>query len=390
MHKLVAGLLGAAALACLSVPAIAQQPLKIGVIMPYSGQLADAATQMDNGIKLYLKRHGDVVAGRKIELIRKDTGGIAPDVAKRLAQEMIVRDGAEIITGLIVTPNALAVSDVSSQAKKFIVIMNAATSVIITKSPYSVRVSMTLPQVSDSMGLWAAKSGVKKAYTMVSDYGPGHDAEAAFQRAFKAAGGEIVGQVRMPVSNPDFAPFVQRAKDLNPESIFVFIPAGIQPAALGKAFAERGIDPSKTKIFGTGEVTDEPAVKSMGDASKGIITAWHYDFNHQSQLNAAFVKEFNELAPGPKPNFLAIGGYDGMHVIYEALKKTGGKTDAEALTAAVKGMRWESPRGMITIDAATRDIVQTIYIRRVDKVGNELLNVEIDKVVDVKDPPPAR
>jgi branched-chain amino acid transport system substrate-binding protein len=389
MRKIV-GPVGLVAIALLSAPAAAQQPLKIGVIMPYSGQLADAATQMDNGIKLYMKRHGDVVAGRKIELIRKDTGGIAPDVAKRLAQELIVRDGAEIITGLIVTPNTLAVSDISSQAKKFIVIMNAATSVIITKSPYSVRVSMTLPQVSDSMGLWAAKSGVKKAYTMVSDYGPGHDAEAAFHRAFKAAGGEIVGQVRMPVSNPDFAPFVQRAKDLNPESIFVFIPADIQPEALGKTFAERGIDPNKTRIFGTGEVTDEPAVKSMGEAASGIITAWHYDFNHQSPLNAAFVKDFNALAPGPKPNFLAIGGYDGMHVIYEALKKTGGKTDAEALTAAARGMKWESPRSMITIDAATRDIVQTIYIRRVQKVGNELLNVEIDKLVDVKDPPPAR
>ena len=390
MRKVVVGLLGMAAVAWASAPTAAQQPLKIGVIMPYSGQLADAATQMDNGIKLYMKQHGDVVAGRKIEIIRKDTGGIAPDVAKRLAQELIVRDGAEIITGLITTPNTLAVSDVSEQAKKFIVIMNAATSIIITKSSYSVRISMTLPQVGDSLGLWAAKSGVKKVYTMVSDYGPGHDAEAAFQRAFKAAGGEVVGQVRMPVSNPDFAPFVQRAKDLNPEAIFVFIPAGIQPAALGKTFAERGIDPNKTKIFGTGEVTDEPAVKSMGAASRGIITGWHYDFNHQSPLNAAFVREFNQLAPGPNPNFLAVGGYDGMHVIYEALKKTGGKTDAAALTAAAKGMKWESPRGMIQIDPETRDIVQTIYIRRVEKVANEYLNVEFDKIPDVKDPPRAR
>jgi len=288
------------------------------------------------------------------------------------------------------TPNALAVSDVAEQARKFMVIMNAATSIITTKTQYSVRVSMTIPQVTDSLGAWAYNSGVRKVYTMVSDYGPGHDAEDAFSRAFKAAGGEIVGSVRMPVSNPDFTAFVQRAKDLNPEAIMVFVPSGVQPAALGKSFADRGLDATKIKIFGTGEVTDESAIKSMGDASLGIITAWHYDYNLQSKRNQDFVKAYNELAPGPKPTFSSAGGYDGMHVIYEALKKTGGKTEAGLLVAAAKGMSWDSPRGRMSIDPETRDVVQTIYIRRVEKVGGNLVNVDFDKVENVKDPVKAR
>jgi branched-chain amino acid transport system substrate-binding protein len=332
-----------------------------------------------------MKQHGDTVAGRKIELLRRDTGGPNPDVAKRLAQELVVRDGADIIAGFTLTPEALAASDVSAQAKKFMVIMNAATSIITTKSDYSVRTSMTLPQIGATMGGWAAKQGVKKAYTMVSDFGPGHDAEAAFQGAFKAGGGEIVGSVRMPVANPDFSAFVQRAKDLNPESIFVFVPGGAQPAALGKAFAERGVDPRKIKIFGTGEVVDEQAVKRMGDDALGIITAWHYDYNHDSKMNKEFVKAFNTEFKR-NPDFFSVGGYDGMHVIYEALKKTGGKADADSLIAAAKGMKWESPRGPMSIDPETRDMIQTIYIRRVEKVGGNLVNVEFDKIENVKDP----
>jgi branched-chain amino acid transport system substrate-binding protein len=386
MHKMLMGV-SALAIALGASAAQAQTPLKIGLIMPYSGQFADTATQMDNGIKLYMKQHGDTVAGRKIEIIRKDTGGVAPDVAKRLAQEMVVRDGVDILAGFVLTPNAMAASDVSDQAKKFMVIMNAATSIVTTKSPYSVRVSVTLPQVTESLGTWAAtKGGLKKAYTMVSDYGPGHDSEGGFQRAFKAAGGEIVGAVRMPVANPDFSAFIQRAKDLNPESIFAFVPAGAQPAAFGKALAERGVDPAKMKVLGTGEVTDELAVKSMGDAALGVITAWHYDYNHDSKLNKEFVKAYGEANPGPKPNFLAVGGYDGMHLIYETLKKTGGKSDAESLVGAAKGMTWESPRGPISIDPETRDIIQTVYIRRVEKVGGNLVNVEFDKLENVKDP----
>jgi branched-chain amino acid transport system substrate-binding protein len=367
----------------------AQEPVKIGLIMPYSGQFADTATQMDNGIKLYVQRNGDSVAGRKIELIRRDTGGVAPDVAKRLAQELVVRDKVDILAGFVLTPNALAAGDVSAEAKKFMVVMNAATAIITTKSPYMARTSVTVPQLNESFGTWAYKSGIRKVYTMVSDYGPGHDAEGAFQRAFKEAGGEIVGSVRFPVANPDFSAFVQRAKDLNPEAIYIWVPGGAQPAAIGKALAERGIDPRKTKILGQGELAEEEALQSMGEAGLGIITVYHYDLNHDSALNRDFVKAYND-ANRRNPNIYAMGGYDGMHLIYEALKKTGGKTEGDALIAAAKGMAWESPRGPMSIDPATRDVVQTVYIRRVEKVGNQLRNVEFDKIENVKDPVKAR
>jgi branched-chain amino acid transport system substrate-binding protein len=376
----------AAMLAAVMLPASASAQIKIGVINAYSGQFADTAAQMDNGIKLYMKQHGDTVAGKKIEIIRKDSGGPNPDVAKRLAQELVVRDKVDILAGFTLTPEALGAASVSEEAKKLMVVMNAATSIITTKSPYIVRVSLTLPQIADTLATWAVKKGgVKKAYTMVSDFGPGVDAEGAFQKAFKDAGGEIVGSVRMPVANPDFSAFVQRAKDLNPESIFLFIPGGAQPAALGKTFAERGIDPKKVKILSTGEPVDETAIKSMGDIALDRISAWHYDFNHKSKMNADFVKAFNADYKR-NPDFFAVGGYDGMHLIYEALKKTKGNTDGDALIAAIKGMKWESPRGVIWIDPETRDVVQTVYIRKVQKVGNDILNVEFDKVDNVKDP----
>jgi branched-chain amino acid transport system substrate-binding protein len=366
-------------------PAIAQQTVKVGVILTYSGQFSDAAAQIDNGIKLYMKQHGDTVAGKKIEIIRKDVGGPAPDVAKRLAQELIVRDNVDILAGFALTPNALAVGDVSAEAKKFMVVMNAATSIITTKSPFMTRSSLTLPQNTEPLGAWAYRQGVRRVYTMVSDYGPGHDAEGAFQRAFKEAGGEIVGSVRMPVANPDFSAFVQRAKDLNPEGIFVFVPGGAQPAALAKAFVERGLDPKKIRIMGQGELSDESALKAMGDLAIGIITAFHYDQNHDSKLNREFVKAYNAEFKR-NPDFFSVGGYDGMHLIYEVLRKTAGKTDAEALVNAVKGMKWESPRGPISIDPETRDVINTVYIRRVEKVGGNLVNVEIEKFENVKDP----
>jgi len=381
-------LIGLVSLAALLVPptGYAQQTVKIGLIMPYSGQFADPATQMDNAIKLYMKQKGDTVAGKKIEVIRKDSGGVAPDVAKRLAQELIVRDKVDILAGFVLTPNTLAAADVSAEAKKFMVVMNAATAIITTKSPYMVRTSATVPQLTETFGAWARRSGIKQAYTMVSDFGPGHDAEQGFQRGFKEAGGEIMGSVRFPVANPDFAAFVQRAKDMNPESIFIFVPGGVQPAAIGKAVAERGIDARKTKVLGMGELTEDEARKSMGDASLGIITVYHYDHNHDSALNRDFVKAFNAEYAGRNPNIYSIGGYDGMHLIYEALKKTAGATDGDALVAAAKGMKWESPRGPVAIDPETRDVVQTVYIRRVEKVGGQLLNVEFDKIENVKDP----
>jgi len=389
MRKITGALCGVAAAVFAASSAHAQQPLKIGVILPYSGQFADGATQMDNGIKLYVQQHGDAVAGRKIEIIRRDTGGVAPDVAKRLAQELVVRDNVDVLAGFLLTPNAMSAAAVSDEAKKFMVVMNAATAIITTKSPYMARTSLTIPQTTEVFAAWAYKNGIKKAYTMVSDYGPGHDAEAAFQRAFKEAGGEIVGSVRFPVNIPDFAPYLQRAKDANPEAIFLFVPGGSQPAAFAKALKDVGIDPHKTKILGQGEITEENALASMGDAGLGIITSFHYDHAHDSKTNKEFVKAFND-AFKRNPDFFSVGGYDGMHLIYEAVKKTGGKTDAEALIAAAKGMKWESPRGPISIDPETRDIVQTIYIRRVEKVGGELRNVEFEKIENVKDPVKAR
>ena len=381
-------LAGAALLAAglMTSGAQAQDTIKIGVILPYSGQFADTATQIDNGIKLYMQKHGDKVAGKKIEVIRKDVGGINPPTAKRLAQELVVRDQVDILAGFVLTPNAIAACDVSAEAKKYMVIMNAATSIITTKSPYCTRTSFTLPMVTETLGAWAAKQGIKKVYTMASDYAPGHDAEQGFIRAFKAGGGEIIGSVRMAVANPDFSAYVQRAKDLNPEGIFVFVPAGAQPAAFGKAFAERGLDPKKTKVMGAGELADDSALRQMGDAGEGIITAWNYDHGHKSKLNEEFVAGFKKISGGENPNFLAVGGYDGMHLIYETLKKTKGDAAAEKLVKAGAGMKWESPRGPMMIDPETRDAVETIYIRRVEKKGGKLVNVEVDKVPNVKDP----
>jgi branched-chain amino acid transport system substrate-binding protein len=385
MKRLLLGGLVAVAASLSATAGHAQGAVKIGLIISYSGQFADTAAQMDNAIKLYVKQHGDMVAGKKIEFIRRDTGGIAPDVAKRLAQELIVRDHADIIAGFALTPNALAAADVSAEAKKFMVVMNAATSIITTKSPYIARTSVTTPQLNQTLGSWAAKHGIKTVYTMVSDYGPGIDAETAFHIGFKGAGGEIAGSVRFPVANPDFSAFVQRAKDVNPDAIYIWIPGGAQPAAVGKALAERGIDPSKIRVLGQDALAFESALKSMCDAALGIITVADYDYNHQSPLNREFVKAYNDEFHR-NPDIYSIGGYDGMHLIYEALKKTGGNADGDALIAAAKGMSWESPRGPISIDPETRDIIQTVYMRKVEKVGGELLNVEFDKVENVKDP----
>jgi len=377
-------LLFAAATMLAVTSANAQQTVKIGLIMAYSGQFADTATQMDNAIKLYVKQHGDTVAGKKIELIRKDTNGPNPDVAKRLAQELVVRDKVDILAGFTLTPEALGAADISAEAKKLMVVMNAATSIITAKSPYIARTSLTIPQLENAFGAWVYKSGVRRVYTMVSDYGPGIDAETWFVKSFKDAGGQIVGSVRMPIASPDFSAFVQRAKDVDPEAIFIFIPGGAQPPAIAKAMQERGISPSK--ILGQGEITmDDNALKSMGDSAIGIRTIFHYGWEHKSPMNEAFVKAFRDEYKR-NPDVFSIGGWDGMHLIYETLKKTGGKADGDSLIAAAKGMSWESPRGPILIDPNTRDIVQNVYIRRVEKVGDATQNVEFDKIENAKDP----
>jgi len=364
----------------------AQDTVKIGVILSYSGQFADAGNQLDGGIKLYMQQHGDEVAGKKIEIIRKDTGGIAPDVAKRLAQELVVRDGVDILAGFALTPNALAAADVSKQAEKLMVVMNAATSVITEASPYIVRTSVTTPQLNSAFGTWAAESGIKEVYTIVADYGPGHDAQKAFAKAFEDAGGKIVGADNTPVANPDFSAYVQRVKDANPGAVYIFVPGGAQPAAIGKALAARGLTPPDTKILGQGELTLPEAIESMGDTAKGIITAFHYTVERDDPKNNEFVKAYQEANDGRLPDLFSIGGYDGMHAIYAALEKTGGDASGPALVEAIKGMSWESPRGPISIDPETRDIVQTVYIREVQEVDGKLQNVVIDTVENVKDP----
>jgi branched-chain amino acid transport system substrate-binding protein len=376
---------GAVAAALSGLPAHADDTIKIGLIEPYSGQFADPTAQADDGVKLYLKQHGDKLGGRHVEIIRKDVGGINPPVAKRLAQELVTRDNVGILAGFSLTPNALAAADVSAEAKKFMVVMNAATAIVTTKSPYMVRVSFTIPQLNQTLATWAHQHGLKNAYIMVTDYGPGLDAEAAFEKGFKEAGGEIIGSVRMAVQSPDFSAYVQRAKDLNPQGIFIMIPGGAQPGAFGKALAERAVDPKQIEILGQAEVTDEHALASMGDLAVGIITAGHYDYSHRSALNDAFVKAYNADFKR-NPDFFSVGGYDGMQLIDLALQKCGGKTDADALVAAAKGATWESPRGPISIDPQTRDIVQTVYVRRVEKIDGRLVNVEIAAIPNVKDP----
>jgi branched-chain amino acid transport system substrate-binding protein len=385
MQKLLCGVAILALAAIGTSAAVAQESVKLGMINEYSGQFADTGNQIDHGLSLYMKQHGDTIAGKKLEIIRKDTGGIAPDIAKRLAQELVVRDNADIFGGFSLTPNALAAADISAQAKKFMVVMNAATSIITEKSPYITRTSSTVPQLNYTLGQWAAKNGIKTAYTMVSDYGPGIDAETWFQKGFKEGGGEVVGAVRFPVANPDFSAFIQAAKDKNPDAIYIWIPGGAQPAAVGKALAERGINPAKTKILGQDALAFESALQSMGDTGLGIITVSDYDYNHQSPMNREFVKAYNDEFHR-NPDIFSIGGYDGAHLIYAALEKTGGKADGDSLIAAAKGMGWESPRGPIKIDPDTRDIVQTVYIRRVEKTPDGLRNVEIDSVPNVKDP----
>jgi branched-chain amino acid transport system substrate-binding protein len=388
MQALHRWILGIAAGLLLGIgSASAQNVVKIGVVAEFSGPFAQYGQQILGGMKAYLKQHGDTIAGKKIELIQRDTTGPSPDVAKRLAQELVTLDHVNILAGFGLTPNALAVAPIATEAKVPMVIMNAATSIITTKSPYIVRASMTLPQVTQPMAQWAAKNGIKKVYTFVSDFGPGIDAETEFSKAFKAAGGQIVGSTRVPLRNPDFSPFIQRAKDEKPDAIFLFLPAGEQGIAFMKSYRERGLADAGIKLIATGDITDDGVMDAMGDETLGLITSFHYSAAHDSPENKAFKQAYAEVnGTKLRPNFMAVGGYDGMALIAEALKKTGGSTDAEKFVAALKGVKLTSPRGTITIDPETRDIVQTVYIRKVEKVGGALYNVEFDKFPAVKDP----
>jgi branched-chain amino acid transport system substrate-binding protein len=378
-------LMGVAALAILTAPAAswAQDSVKIGLILPMTGQQASTGKQISAAVRLYQQEHGTSVAGKKVEVIIKDDGAI-PDNTKRLAQELIVNDKVSVIAGFGVTPAALAAAPLATEAKVVEVVMAAGTSIITERSPYIARTSFTLPQSSVIIADWAAKNGVKKVVSIVSDYAPGADAEKSFSERFKAAGGEVVEAIKVPLANPDFAPFLQRAADAKPDAIFVFVPSG-QGGTFMKQYAERGLDKAGIKLIGPGDVTDDDLLPGMGDAVVGAVTAHLYSADHDSAKNKAYVEAFKK-ANNFRPNFMSVGGYDGMHLIYEALKKTGGKADGDSLIAAMKGMAWESPRGPISIDPETRDIVQNIYIRKVEKKNGELYNVEFATFEAVKDP----
>ena len=380
--------LAVAALALVTTfPAVAADPVKIGLVLPMSGPFAAYGKQIEHGVKLYIARNGDTFGGRKVELIVKDDSpGTSGDISKRLAQELVVKDKVDILAGFGLTPAGLAVAPVSAEAKKPMVIMNAATSIITTKSPYIVRVSHTLPQDTAPIATWAAKNNIKKVYTLVADFGPGHDAENQFKKTFTAAGGQIVGEVRVPVRNPDFAPYLQKIKDTKPEAVFLFLPPGAESIAFMKGYTDRGLAQAGIRIIATGDLTDEDVLDAIGDAALGVYNSFHYSEVHKSPENKAYTEAYAKAYPKDRPNFMSVAGYDGMHLIAEVLKKTGGDTDGEKFIAAAKGMSWVSPRGKITIDPVTRDIIQTVYIRKVERVGGKLQNVEFDQITDFKDP----
>jgi branched-chain amino acid transport system substrate-binding protein len=334
---------------------------KIGLILPMTGQQASTGRQIEAAARLYMAQNGDMVAGKKVELIVKDDTSV-PDITKRMAQELIVNDKVNVLAGFGITPSAFATAPLATQSKTPMVVMAAATSSITQASPYIVRTSFTLPQASVSMADWAPKNGIKKVVTLVSDYGPGIDAEKYFKDRFIFNGGTVVDTLRVPMRSPDFAPFLQKVRDAKPDGLFVFVPSG------------------------AGDITDDDQLNEMGDGALGVVTSHHYSAAHPSALNKKFVAAFQKANKGMRPNFMAVGGYDGMRVIYEALKTTKGQGGGDALLAAMKGQLFESPRGPMFIDAQTRDVVQNIYLRKVEKLGGELHNVEFDVIKDVKDP----
>jgi branched-chain amino acid transport system substrate-binding protein len=378
-------LLAAACLAAATVSA--EEPIKVGMILEMSGPFADLGRQILNGAQAYIKAHGDTVAGRKIELIVKDTTGAAPDIAKRLAQELITNDNVDFLAGFGFTPNALAVAPLATEAQKPMIIMNAATSVITTRSPYIARVSMTLPQVTAPLASWAIKNGIKSVYTLVSDYGPGIDAETTFKKTFTEAGGKIVGSVRVPLRNPEFAPFLQRIKDAHPQAVFIFLPGSSeQPVAFMKGFAERELNKVGIRLIATGDVTEDGVLETMGDTTLGVVTTHHYSVAHESPQNRAFLKAYAEVAGSGRPNFMAVGGWDGMAAIYEVVARLNGKIDGDKAMEVLKGLKLDSPRGPLVIDPETRDPIQTVYVRRVQKINGKPYNVEFEQYPDVKDP----
>ncbi len=387
-RNFTAAALAAAAMVA-ALPALAQDnTFKIGLILPMSGQQATTGRQIEAAARLYMAQNGDTVGGKKIQLIVKDDTSL-PDATRRLAQELVVNDKVNVLAGFGITPSALATAPIATQSKTPMVVMAAATSSITEASPYIVRTSFTLPQASVALADWAPKNGIKKVVTLVSDYGPGIDAEKFFKERLIFNGGQVTESLRVPMRNPDFAPFLQKVRDGKPDALFVFVPSGAG-AAVMKQFLERGMDKAGIKLIGTGDVTDDDQLNDMGDGALGVVTSHHYSAAHPSAMNKKFVAAFEKANKGMRPNFMAVGGYDGMRVIYEALRaaKTTGKAmpTGDSLLAAMKGQIFESPRGKMFIDAQTRDVVQDIYLRKVEKKDGQLHNVEFDVIKDVKDP----
>jgi len=378
--------LGAAAASvalAFAAPSFGAEPLKIGLIIPLTGPFASTGRQVEAACRLYMAKHGDTVAGRKVVLIVKDDTG-APETTKRLAQELVVQEKVSVLAGFGLTPLALATAPLATEAKVPMVVMAAATSIITSRSPYIVRSGFTLPQVTGPIAEWAAKNNIKSVVTVVTDYAPGLDAERSFVRRFTEGGGKVIESVRVPLRNPDYAPFIQRAKDAKPDALFVFVPSG-EGTAVMKQYVDRNLAGAGIKLIGTGDVVDDDLLEAMGSIAVGTVTSFHYSAAHDSPENKAYVAAFMK-ANGFRPNFHSVGAYDGMHLIYEAAKKAGPAADGDKLVEAMKGMSWMSPRGHITIDAATRDPVQTVYIRKVEMVGGKPWSVEFAKYDNVKDP----
>lgn len=370
----------------LMTSAHATQPLKIGMVLPMSGPYSSYGQQILGGAKLYLEEHGDDFGGRKVELIIKDDTGVAPDVSRRVAQELLVKDEVDILAGFGFTPAAFAVAPLSAQSKTPMIVMNAATSSVTEKSPYIVRTSMALPQTTAPLALWAADNGIKRVYTLAADFGPGHDAEKQFVETFTKAGGEIIGGVRAPLQSPDFSSFLQRVKDAKPDAVFVFVPAGELGIALLKGYRERGLDKDGIQLISTGDINSEDVLDAMGEYGQGIISSFHYSEALASDMNRNYTQAFYKANPGVRPNFMSVAGYDGMHLIKLALAKTNGDTSAEKFVEAAKGLSWDSPRGPVRIDPETRDIVQDIYIRKAELIDGKLQNVEFDRIEQFRDP----
>lgn len=384
-RQLLTGAAAIAAAASMPRLAFAADPLKIGLIIPLTGPFASTGRQLEAACRLYIDRNGDLAAGRKVELLVKDDTGLAPETTKRIAQEMVVQDRVQVLAGFGLTPLALAAAPVATEARVPMIVMAAATSIIPTRSPFIVRSGFTLPQVTAPMAEWAGKNKISKVVTMVTDYGPGLDAEKTFIRRFGESGGTVQESVRTPLRGPDYAPFLQRVKDAKPDALFVFVPAGEGTAVL-KQFAERDLAAAGVRLICTGDVLDDDLLDVIGAPALGVVSAHHYSAAHASPENKAYVDGFMKANKGMRPNFHSVGGYDGMHLIYEAMKKTAGDSDGEKLVAAMKGMAWISPRGPMSIDPATRDVIQNVYIRKVEMRDAHYWNVEFDKIENVRDP----